>query len=371
MRVALVHDHLTQNGGAERVLEAMQAIWPSAPTFTLLYDKKKMAGSFGHKDIRPSFLQEMPLALSKPRWYLPLMPTATEGYDLSDFDVIVSSSSAFSKGVIAPSNAIHVCYCHTPTRYLWSDTHSYLKELKVPKLIKKILPPVLSRLRQWDKLAADRVTNFVANSETVSGRIKQYYHRESDVIHPPVDIDQFTISQRPKDYFLIGGRLVSYKRYDLVVDAFNKLGLPLKIFGTGPKEAELKAKAMDNIEFLGRVSDEERARLFAGAKAFLHPQEEDFGITPVESMAAGRPVIAYGRGGATETVIDGVTGILFDVQNWQEIADTVLHFDEKKFDPEVIRKHAEQFSLKVFTEELSSYVNQKWEDHRRKTLGLL
>ncbi|MFH1767045.1 MAG: glycosyltransferase [Patescibacteria group bacterium] len=369
MKVALVHDHLTQGGGAERVLEAMQAIWPNAPTFTLLYDKKVFGASFGHRDIRPSFLQKMPFSLKKPRWYLPLMPTATERYDLSGFDVIVSSSSAFSKGIIPTADALHICYCHTPTRYLWSDTYSYVDELQLPGPIKRLLPPLLTRLRTWDRVAADRVDHFIANSQTVQRRIKKYYQRDSDVIHPPVDIDKCSISNAPKNYFLIGGRLVSYKRYDIVVDAFNKLGLPLKIFGTGPMEAELRKRAADNIEFLGRVSDEERSRLFSEAIAFLHPQEEDFGITPVESMAAGRPVIAYRRGGALETVEDGVTGVFFDEQSPEEIADTVLHFHQERFNPVVIREHAKQFSLQKFHNELHEYVLERWADHQRKILG--
>ncbi len=371
MKVALVHDHLTQAGGAERVLEAMQSIWPEAPTFTLLFDKKIMGSVFGHRDIRPSFLQTIPIFNKKTRWLLPLMSTATESHDLSGFDMIVSSSSAFSKGVIAPADALHICYCHTPTRYLWSDTHEYIRELKLPGFLKKLLPPLLSQMRLWDYQAANRVDYFIANSETVRRRIKKYYQKDSDVIYPPVDIDRFSISEAPKNYFLIGGRLVSYKRYDLVVDAFNKTGQPLKIFGTGPQEKELRRRAMKNIEFLGPVSDEERGRLFQDAIAFIHPHEEDFGITPVESMAAGRPVIAYRKGGALESVIDGKTGIFFDEQSPEELADTILRFDPTIFNPQELRKHAEQFSLSVFHKKLSDYVEEKWQEHKRKTLGLL
>jgi glycosyltransferase involved in cell wall biosynthesis len=370
MKVAFIHDHLTQSGGAERVLEALQAIWPAAPTYTLLYDKERMGNQFGHRDIRPSFLQRMPLSLSRPRWYLPLMPTATESHDLSKFDVIISSSSAFSKGIIPASNALHICYCHTPTRYLWSDTHNYLQELAVPGPIKRLLPPLLSKLRQWDMLSTHRVDHFIANSETVKRRIHRYYRRDSDVIHPPVDIDQFNISNKKKEYFLIGGRLVSYKRYNLVVQAFTKLGIPLKIFGTGPNETSLRSMAGDNIKFLGRVSNEQRAHLFANAIAFIHPQEEDFGITPVESMACGRPVIAYRKGGALETVIDRKTGIFFDEQSWEELADTVLQFNEAQFDPNIIRKHAETFSLNIFHREMHDYVMKKWEEHQRKVIGV-
>ncbi len=371
MKVALVHDHLTQNGGAERVLEAMQNIWPKAPTFTLLYDKSIMDPVFGHRDIRTSFLQNIPGALKRSRWLLPLMPTATESHDLSDHNVIVSSTSAFSKGIIPSNDAIHICYCHTPTRYLWSDTHSYVEELKVPSVVKFLLPPLLSNLRTWDRLAADRVDYFIANSETVRRRIKKYYRRESDVIHPPVEVDQFSVTSTPKEYYLIGGRLVPYKRYDLVIDAFTKLGIPLKVFGSGPIEKDLRARAGNNVQFLGRVSNEERARLFQDAIAFLHPQEEDFGITPVESMAAGRPVIAYRKGGATETVIDRKTGVFFDKQHWEEIANTVLHFDHTKFDPMEIREHAKQFSVQIYHKKMHDYVQQKWEEHQKKVLGKL
>ncbi|MFA6522710.1 MAG: glycosyltransferase [Patescibacteria group bacterium] len=363
MKVALVHDYLCQYGGAERVLEALQALFPEAPTFVLLYDKDAMGGRFGHREIRTSFLQKIPGALSHLRWLLPLMPTATECYDLSEYDVIISSSSAFSKGIITRPDAIHICYCHTPTRYLWSDTHSYVQELNASKAVKALLPPLLNYLRSWDKLSADRVDFFIANSETVKTRIKKYYGKESQVIFPPVDTHLFSIAPGPKDYYLAGGRLVPYKRFDLVVDAFNRLGIPLKIFGTGPMEEQLKKMAGEHIQFLGKVSDEERMRLFQNAIAFIHPQEEDFGITPVESMAAGRPVIALRRGGAVETVIDGVTGTFFDEQSWEELADTILHFDHTKFDPEKIRAHAETFSLSMFRNQISRTVEDVWNTH--------
>lgn len=369
MRVALIHDHLTQSGGAERVLEALQSIWPQAPTFTLLYDAKTMDAQFGHRDIRTSFLQKMPFSISKNRWYLPLMPTATELYNLSEFDVLISSSSAFAKGIIPPSHGIHISYCHTPTRYLWSDTHDYIRELNVPGALKRFLPLLLSYLRTWDKLAADRVDHFIANSETVKHRINRYYRRDSDVIFPPVEVNDFQPNDNKKSYYLIGGRLVSYKRYDLVVEAFTKTGLPLKVFGSGPMEQQLKKMAGDNVTFVGRVSNTERAHLFENAIAFIHPQEEDFGITPVESMAAGRPVIAYRKGGATETIIDGVTGQFFDHQTWEEIADTVLHFDHTQYDPKKIREHAETFSLQLFHKNIHDYVEAKWEEHQRTVLG--
>ncbi|MBU1907297.1 MAG: glycosyltransferase [Candidatus Uhrbacteria bacterium] len=363
MKLALVHDHLIQAGGAEKVLSVFQDVWPDAPTYTLLYDEERMGREFPKDKILTSFLQKLPFALTRYQWYLPLMPTATERHDLTDFNVVLSSSSAFSKGIITDPHAVHVCYCHTPTRYLWSDTHRYLDELSVPGIIKKLLPPVMTQLRMWDKAAADRVDEFVANSETVRRRIKKYYGRDSVVIAPPVETNSFAISAEPKNYFLIGGRLVAYKRYDIAIDAFTKLGLPLKVFGSGPVEAELKARAGKNVEFFGRVSDETKAQLYAGCIAFLHPHEEDFGITQVEAMASGRPVIAYRRGGATEVIDEGVTGEFIDEQSWEELADRVMHFDESRYDPALIRSHALQYDTAIFKQKMKEFITDQWEQH--------
>lgn len=362
MKIAFVHDYLAQNGGAEKVLQAFQEIWPQAPTYTLFFDVRKLP-QFKGQDIRTSFMQKLPLVRSRYQWYLPLMPTATESLDLSEFDVVLSSASAFAKGVITREDALHICYCHTPTRYLWSDTHSYVQELAMPRVIKSLLPILLSRLRIWDRQAADRVDYFIGNSETVRRRIKKYYGRDSLLLAPPVATDRFSVSGEPKKYFLTGGRLVAYKRYDLVVEACNQTGLPLKIFGTGPVAKALKKTAKSNIEFLGPVSDQEQARLYAGAKAFIHPQVEDFGITPVESMAAGRPVIAYRAGGATETVLEGIAGEFFDEQCWAAVADQLIRFDETRYDPVQIRKHAEQFSTQVFQSRIRQLVETKWHQH--------
>jgi glycosyltransferase involved in cell wall biosynthesis len=340
-------------------VEAMHGLWPDAPLYTLLFDPDALS-HFAGKDIRTSFLSRLPLAKRTYQWYLPLMPTATEHYDLSDYDVVLSSTSAFAKGVITRADTLHICYCHTPTRYLWSDTHSYLEELRVPRLIKTVLPPLLSHLRVWDRQAADRVDIFIANSQTVKNRIKKYYGRDAIVIHPPVDTRRFSISQEPKTYFLTGGRLVAYKRYELVIQAANHTGIPLKIFGTGPIERTLRKQAGSHIEFLGRVSDAEQAKLYAGARAFIHPQEEDFGITPIESMAAGRPVIAWKRGGATETVQDGRTGQFFEEQSWEELADCLIRFREADWNPQAIKSYAEQFSRPRFERQLKEFVTQEW-----------
>lgn len=360
MRVALVHDHLIQHGGAERVLSALQAIFPDAPTYTLFYDADAMKADFGHKTIRTSFLQKVPGGKRFFRYLLPLMPVATEHYDLSNFDVIISSASAFAKGVVTPTDAVHISYCHTPTRYLWSDSQSYVEELNAPRIVKWALPPFLSLLRLWDKAAADRTDLFIANSKTVQNRISKYYRRESQVIHPPVDVARFFVSTSPKNYYLAGGRLVSYKRFDLVVQAFTKLGLPIKIFGSGPAEESLRKIAGPNVEFLGRVSDDERSRLFADAIAFINPQEEDFGLTVVEAMAAGRPVIAYKKGGATETVVEGLTGTFFTEQTADALTETVKNFAVNKFEPAKIRAHAETFSTERFRKELLAFVENAY-----------
>ncbi len=360
MKIALVHDYLVQDGGAERVLQALHEIWPDAPTYALLYDPEKMGASFRGKEIHTSFLQNVPFALKNYKWFFPLMPVATESHDLSEFDVVLSSASAFAKGVITRPDTLHVCYCHTPTRYLWSDTHSYVDESAMPGPIKKIVPPLLSGIRVWDRLAADRVDEFVANSETVRRRIKKYYGRDSAVIHPPVDTDRYSPSPMFRNYYLAGGRLVAYKRFDLVVRAFNKLGVPLKIFGVGPEMASLRRDARSNIEFVGRVDEKTKAELYRNAIAYIHPQEEDFGITAVEAMASGRPVIAYRKGGAVETVAEGTTGVFIDEQRWEALADEVARFDPTMFDPRLIREHAQQFDTEIFKEKIRDYVDDAW-----------
>lgn len=357
MKIALVHDHLAQDGGAEKVLQAFQQIWPDAPTFVIVYNPEQAHPSFKGKDIRTSFLQHWPMGVKRYQWFFPIMPTAVESYDLMEYDVVLSSTASFAKGVITRPNTLHICYCHTPTRYLWSDTHDYVREIGVPAVIKWFLPFFLTYVRMWDKMAADRVDQFIANSELVKERITKYYKAGSNVIYPPVDLDRFSITA-PQDYFLAGGRLVPYKRFDIVVEAFNRLGRKLKIFGTGPELKALKAKANSNIEFLGKVSDAELAKLYSGALAFVNPQVEDFGITMVEAMACGRPVLAYNAGGAKEIILPGVTGELFTYQTWEDLADTVVKFDPAKYNPQQIRARAEEFSLPNFKRQIKAYVEE-------------
>lgn len=361
MKIALVHDYLTQQGGAENVFKIFTEIFPDAPIYTFFYDYKKFEDILAGKKIYSSFLQKIPVIRKHYRWTLPFMPKVVESFDFSDYDIVLSSTSAFSKGVITGPNTKHICYCHTPTRYLWVDSEEYVKDLKYNILVKKAIPPLLEKLRIWDKKAADRVDEYLTNSTEVQNRIKKYYNRDSKVIYPPVNVGDYYVSENveldpAKGYYLIGGRLVAYKRYDLVVKSFSRMGIKLKIFGDGPEEEKLRNMARANVEFLGRVDEAKKKELMSKCIAFIHPQIEDFGITPVESMAAGRPVIAYGVGGVKESVVDGVTGEFFPEQTWESLAETVIKFTPEKFDPQKIREQAEKFGVERFKREIREAV---------------
>ncbi|MBI2426660.1 MAG: glycosyltransferase [Candidatus Kerfeldbacteria bacterium] len=362
MKVALVHDHLAQDGGAEKVVRALAEVFPESPLYVVVYDTKRANPFFLGKDIRTSFIQHLPFGVKRYQWFLPLMPRAVESFDLSEYDVIISSSSSLAKGVKTRADQLHICYCHTPTRFLWTEMESYVAELQIPRWIKFILPAYLRHLRRWDRKAADRVNVFLANSTVVKDRIKTYYKREAVVIYPPLATLQFTPASDVGEYFLAGGRLVPYKRYDLVVQTFNRLGLPLKIFGDGPMLRALERQAEPNVTFVGRVADAELAELYAHAQAFLNPQEEDLGITPLESMASGRPVIAYRKGGALESMVEGETGIFFDEQSADSLTDAIRRFQSMTFDPARIRNHAEQFDVAVFKKKMKQFIEEQWND---------
>jgi glycosyltransferase involved in cell wall biosynthesis len=377
MKVALIHDHLAQEGGAEKVLKVLTEMFPEAPIYTLLYDKKNVDKNFANCKIETSIIQRLPGGVKHYKWYLYFMPMAVEFFDLRTYDLVISDASAFAKGVITTPETMHICYCHTPTRYLWSDAHQYLNELKYNKWIKKIISLTLGRLRLWDYSAAQRVDHFIANSKAVKNRIKKFYRRSSDIIYPPVETDKFKISDiaqqtKAERYFLIGCRLAPYKRVDIVVEAFKDLGLDyrLKVFGDGLdlKRLQKIADLAPNIEFLGRVDEGEKAQLYSKALAFINPQEEDFGITAVESMAAGRPVIAYARGGALETVQEGKTGIFFKEQTKEAIVQVLKDFvsqldsGEKQWDSQEIKAWAEQYSVANFKEKILNYISYKREN---------
>lgn len=355
-QTALIHDHLAQNGGAERVLQVLQALFPEAPTFTTVWDKRKSDPAFLQKDIRTSFIQRLPWGVRRYQWYLPLMPPAFERFDLDAYKLIISSASGLAKGIIVPEGSTHVCYCYTPTRYLWGDRNSYVDALRIPKPAKGLLLLYLNYLRVWDFCAASRVDHFIAISKTVQDRIKKYYRRDSDVIHPPVQAARFTVGKGDGGYYLTGGRLKPYKRFDITVKAFSRLNLPLFVFGDGPEKEHLQRMARPNVKFIGRVPDVQLPKLYRDAIAFVNPQVEDFGITMVESLASGRPVIAYKGGGAKEIVSDGQFGTLFDEQSWESLADAVTRFRSRQFDPETIRKHAETFSVERFKEHFMDFL---------------
>lgn len=361
MKVAIIHDHLAQQGGAEKVLEVLAEMYPEAPIYVLLYKQSNVDKYFPGRDIRSSIIQRLPWGVKHYRWYMALMPMAVEFFDLSDFDLVLSSTSSFAKGVITKPETKHICYCHTPTRYLWSDTHQYISELRYNKYFKKIISLMLNYVRIWDRLAADRVDRFITNSRTSEIRIRKYYRRESTIVYPSIEDDKFHISAEQDDYYLCGSRLVPYKRIDIVIEAFKQMGKKLKIFGDGLDLDRLKALAGDNpnIEFLGRVSDEKRADLFSRCLAFINPQKEDFGITIVEAMASGRPVIALGQGGATETVIPGKTGELFAEEKTESVLEAVSRFDPKAYDPQAIRQHALRYSKESFKQQISAIIEEE------------
>jgi glycosyltransferase involved in cell wall biosynthesis len=363
-RVALVHDYLVQDGGAERTLLALHELYPRAPIFTLFHDPARTHTGFKDADIRTSHLQKKPFAVRHYQWYLPFMAEAVESLDLSGFDLVLSNSSSFAKGVLADPHALHLCYMHTPTRFLWQERLGYVNELPRPKLVKRFLPSYLHHLRQWDAAAARRPDYIFTNSRTSQERIRRYYQRDAEILAPPVDVDRIPLSTKPGVYWLTGGRLVAYKRFDLVVKAFAKLNVPLKIFGEGPELEKLRKMAGPKTEFLGHIPDETKIQLFREAIAFLHPQIEDFGITAVEAMAAGRPIIAFGHGGAAETVMDGVTGTFFEVQCWEDVGNAALRFDPSRFDPREIRRHAETFGKTRFLRQMQERVAAVWNRFR-------
>ena len=346
--IALVLEWITNVAGSEKVLLAMKELFPEAPIYTAVFDKKK-AAPFANFDIRTSILQKLPFFKSKRELLIPFTPFAFEQFDLSKYDIVISSTTMAAKGVITKPDTIHISYCHTPPRYLWEPN---VDPRASRGWFQGLRQNTIHKMRIWDRLAADRVDYFLANSNYTASRIKKYYRRDATVVYPPVDISQFTLAEpnETKDYFLFVSRLIDYKRCDIVIEAFNKLGWPLKVVGYGPDRAKLEQIAKENIEFLGGKFGTELAAIYRGAKAFIFAAEEDFGIVPVEAMACGKPVICYARGGQTESVINGETGLFFEEQTADSIVETLQKFDASKFDPAKIRLQAEKFSKDKFKE---------------------
>jgi len=373
MRVALVHEYLVQYGGAEKTLEALREIFPKAPIYTLLYNPKKMNGKFSDAEIRTSFLQKIPFAKSRHRIIFPvLMPTAIEQFDLSYYDLVISDSSSFAKGIITKPHTKHICYCHTPTRFAWDGCQRYIKEeFSYPNFLKKIVPFGINYVRVWDEAASRRVDKFIANSKFTASRIKKYYNRDAEVIYPPIDVKEIqkNIANKPslsndaakhqqEQYFLIISRLMANKNLELTVKVFNKNKLPLKIAGAGPLYKRLKKTAKPNIEILGFVSDEKKIDLLAGCAAFIFPMEEDLGITQIEAMAAGKPIIALRAGSALETIIKGKTGLFFNSAVPEPFEKAIKRFllNKSKFDSNFIQQYALKFDKEVFKRKFAELI---------------
>ncbi|MEE8638196.1 MAG: glycosyltransferase [Candidatus Margulisiibacteriota bacterium] len=358
MKIAIVHDYLNQFGGAERVISALHEAFPLDPIYTSIFDEKRMPDIFQRMDIRTSFMQKFPFISSLFKYYLLFYPLAFESFDLSEYDLILSSSSAWAKGVKKRDGQLHICYCHTPMRFVWRY-EDYVKRESIPSFLKNLLPLLLDPIKKWDLQTAQAVDFFIANSRTVAERIEKTYGRESVIINPPVECDFFKPSALDHDYFLVVSRLNPYKRIDVVVEAFNKLDLPLKIIGDGPGRSDLQRMAGPNIEFLGRLLDQDLAKHMAECRALVFPGEEDFGIVPLEAMSAGRPVIAYKAGGAEETVMDGETGMFFEKQTADSLIQAIKRFQFRTFNKNKIREHALKFDKERFKREIMNFIKEK------------
>ena len=361
-KVAIVHDFLVQTGGAERVLKEISDMYPEAPIYTLLYDKEKMRGMLEGKDIRVSYLQKFPSFLQKRyHWLLPFFPVIPETFDLREYGLVISSSGAWSKGIVTKLDTVHVAYLHSPMRFVWDYNYKYIRETKHKKM-SFLARLAFNYLRVWDRLAADRPDYLISNSKYTQQRVQKYYRRNSAIIYPPVSLNsENKIAKMPKsEFFLVVSRLSPYKKVDLVVNAFNKLGLPLLVIGTGEQEKYLRKIAKPNIKILGWKSDDDIEKYYQSATAFIFPGEDDFGITPVEAMLRGVPVIAFKKGGVIETVQEGVTGEFFDAQTAEVLADGVRRFlnNKQKYDKAIIKKRAEDFSVERFRKEFSDFVDK-------------
>ena len=364
MRVAFVHDWLAVYAGAEKVLEAALELYPDAPIYTLVYQQENFKGTriAGHP-VHTSFIARLPKGREKYRAYLPLMPLAIEQFDLSAYDVVISSSHAVAKGVLTRADQFHISYVHTPIRYAWDLQFQYLKEAGIERGLKgAIVRMILHYVRLWDVASANRVDVFVANSHYVARRIWKVYRREARVIYPPVDVDRFTPRRQREDFYLTLSRFVPYKKIDLIVEAFTRLGLSLVVIGDGPDFDKVKRFAGPNVQLLGYQPDSVVKDYMERCKAFVFAADEDFGITPAEAQAAGAPVIAYGKGGVTETVIPEETGILFREQTVEGLIEAVQEFESGKysFELERIRENAKRFSKARFQREFSELVEREW-----------
>src|SRR3989344_2881013 len=362
MKIALVHDYLTQLGGAERVLGALARAYPDATIYTLLYDRWKMGGYLVGRDVQSSFLNKLPkfLRLNK-RLLLPFLPKAIESLDLSGYDLIISSSSAFAKGVVKNPKAVHICYCHSPARFLWDYKDDYQKDNRFGVSARFFINLIIPFLKKWDKASAGRVDFWIANSKTTQARIKKYYGKDSTVIYPPLaDLcAQKAIMPKEKDYFFVSARLSAYKKIDIVIEAFNELGWPLIIAGDGSERRRLEKMAGKNIKFLGFVPDEELGGYYASSKAFILANEEDFGLSALEAASFGKPVLAYKKGGATEWFKEGITGEFFEIQTKEAIIGALRKMDKRGFtyDSQRSKDVARNFNEELFQKNIIGFIS--------------
>ena len=361
MKIALVHDYLTQLGGAERVLFALARAYPDATIYTLLYDRGKVGGYLVGRDVQSSFLNKLPkfLRLNK-RLLLPFLPKAIESLDLSGYDLIISSSSAFAKGVVKNPKAVHICYCHSPARFLWDYKDDYQKDNRFGVSARFFINLIIPFLKKWDKASADRVDFWIANSKTTQERIKKYYDKDSVVIYPPLARFQCLAPKALNiaDYFFIAARLSAYKKIDIAIEAFNDLGWPLVIAGEGPERERLENMAGKNVKFLGFVPDEELGGYYAASKAFILANEEDFGLSALEAASFGKPVLAYKKGGATEWLEEGITGEFFESQTKEAVIEVLRKMATRNFsyNSERSKDIARNFNEELFQKNIFSVI---------------
>lgn len=354
-KVAIIHDWLTNMGGAEQVIINFHKIFPEAPIYTTFYTPDNLDDELKNIEVKTSFLQKKKKIYHHQKYY-PMMPLVFENFNLNEYDVVLSSSSCCAKGVLTRPETVHVCYCHTPMRYAWDQRDEYIQNSKGIK--RKLIKILLHYMRMWDYISANRVDYFIANSTEVQKRIKKHYGRDSIVINPPVRCNLFTISDKNEDYFLVLSRLVTYKRFDLAVKACSELGKKLVVIGDGPERKNLESMANENVTFLGRQPDEVVKKYMSECKAVIYPGKEDFGIVPVEAQACGRPVIAYGKGGVLDSIIPDETGIFFQEQTVEALKEAIQEFETRTFDKEKIRKHALEFDESVFREKMQKFIEQ-------------
>ncbi len=360
MKVALVHDYFFQAGGAERVMEVLHEMFPSAPIFTTVVDRKTLWPRLRDADFRTSWLQPLANSGIPPRALLPFYPSAIEQMDLSAYDLVVSNSSAFAKSAMVSDHTCHVCYCHTPMRFAWTE-RAYAERERFGSFTRLALRPILSLMRKWDHNTRLRPYAYLANSSAVAKRIHNTYGVASKVVHPPVDVARCRSNDKREDYYLIVSRLAPYKRIDIAVRAFNLLRKRLVVIGNGPDMESLKSIAGPTVSLLGRLPDSEVSEYYASARGFILPGEEDFGITPLEANASGCPVIAFKAGGALDTVVDGVTGLHFDTPTPLSLAEAVLRSEYIKWDASALRAHAEKFGEGPFKVTMQNAINDALE----------